>query len=79
MDTLGALVDKLSIVNIRLWHLEDIRRDQDLSDKKRLKAADAVSVANSQRNQLIDEVDEYLAKALADPEFHRTFNKLKMY
>lgn len=79
METLGSLVDKLSIVNIRLWHLEDTRRDSSLSGKKRLKAADAVSVANSQRNQLIDEIDEYLGKALSDPEFHRTFHKLKMY
>lgn len=79
METLGSLMDKLSIVNIRLWHLEDIRRDMSLSNKKRLKAADDVSIANSQRNALIDEIDEYLGKALADPEFHKTFHKLKLY
>lgn len=74
METLGSLIDKLSIVNIRLWHLEDKRRDKSLSDKERLEAADTVSEANSQRNQLIDEID----KMAAEGNF-KEFKKLKQY
>ena len=29
-ETLGSLIDKLTIANIRLWHLEDVRRDKGL-------------------------------------------------
>lgn len=60
METLGSLIDKLSIANIRLWHLEDKRRDLLLPDKERLKAADMVSIVNSERNSLIDEIDVLL-------------------
>jgi hypothetical protein len=60
METIGSLVDKLSIANIRLWHLEDKRRDLSLSDKDRLEAADMVSVVNKERNGLIDEIDVLL-------------------
>ena len=73
-ETLGSLVDKLSIVNIRLWHLEDTRRDKSLPDEKRLEAADKVSDVNKQRNNLIDEVDQFLLDAkegrvtLTDPK-----------
>jgi hypothetical protein len=63
METLGALVDKLTIANIRLWHLEDARRDATKSDAERLAAADKVSVVNSQRNALIDEIDAMAHKA----------------
>jgi len=59
-ETLGSLIDKLTIANIRLWHLEDVRRDRSLSDKDRLKAADAISEVNQQRNDLMDEIDEFL-------------------
>ena len=74
METLGSLTDKLTIVNIRLWHLEDKRRDKSLSDKERLKACDTVSEANSQRNDLIDEIDEMAAKGS-----FKQFKKLKQY
>jgi len=63
METLGSLVDKLTIANIRLWHLEDSRRDAGKSDSERLAAADKVSVVNSQRNALIDEIDAMAHKA----------------
>ena len=62
-ETLGSLVDKLSVANIRLWHLEDRRRDRSLTDQERLSAADAVSVVNKQRNDLLDEIDLFLVKA----------------
>lgn len=64
-ETLGSLVDKLTVANIRLWHLEDVRRDRNLSDKNRLAAADMISVVNGERNDLIDEIDEFLYKAAA--------------
>ena len=63
-ETLGSLVDKLTIANVRLWHLEDIRRDRRFSDKKRLEAADKISIVNSERNDLMDEIDDFLYKAI---------------
>ena len=74
METPGSIIDKLTIANIRLWHLEDKRRDKSLSDKVRLKACDDVSIVNGQRNDLIDEFDQMLA----DGDF-KTFKKCKQY
>ena len=34
-DTIGDLIDKLTISNIRLWMLEDERRSYCLSDESR--------------------------------------------
>jgi len=65
-ETLGSLIDKLTIANIRLWHLEDDRRDYSKSDEKRLEAADSVSLVNKQRNNLIDEIDQFLERARRD-------------
>ncbi len=62
-ETLGSLIDKLSVANIRLWHLEDQRRDKERSDSMRLAAADSVSVVNKQRNDLIDEIDLFFKRS----------------
>ncbi len=77
-ETLGSLIDKLTIANIRLWHLEDIRRDRSLSDKKRLEAADKIAVVNSERNSLMDEIDDFLYKAIRGKVRIRT-PKMKIY
>ena len=68
-ETLGSLVDKLSIENIRLWHLEDQRRDRSLSDAERLTVCDMVSAVNAQRNALIDEIDALAEEAVQNGHF----------
>ncbi len=77
-ETLGSLIDKLTIKNIRLWHLEDIRRDRSLPDSERLAAADNVSMVNQQRNDLIDEIDQFLCDAIAG-NVSVTDPKVKIY
>ena len=78
METLGSLVDKLSVANLRLWHLEDRRRDSSLPNAERLKAADTVAVVNSERNALIDEIDALAHEAVKANQFPRS-PKCKMY
>ena len=79
METLGSLIDKLTIANVRLWHLEDTRRDKSLSDAKRLAAADAVATVNLQRNELVDEIDQLLADAVSGKKRKLVDPKMKQY
>lgn len=58
MDTIGSLIDKLTIVNIRIWMAEDIKRDKEASDKQVASATKLTNIANAQRNDLIQEIDE---------------------
>jgi predicted lactoylglutathione lyase len=60
MDTIGNLIDKLSIVNLRIWMAEDIKRNPDASDKQLADATRLTNVCNSQRNDLIQEIDELI-------------------
>jgi len=62
-DTIGDLIDKLSIVNCRLWHLEDRRRElavQKDSEEIHKKAKDIsykIFSSNKERNSLIDQIN----------------------
>jgi len=53
-ETLGSLVDKLTIKEIRLYNLRKMRR----KDKKR------IHIVKSQRRDLVDEINRFLAQAL---------------
>ena len=57
METVGNLIDKLSIVNIRIWMLEDIKRNSN-NDKEIADATRKTNVLNQQRTDLIQEIDE---------------------
>ncbi len=53
-ETLGSLVDKLTIKNIRLNNLR----------KKRKKSKRKINIVQSQRRELIEEMNQFLAQAL---------------
>ena len=61
-DTLGDLIDKLSISNIRLWNLEDERRNYCNSHESKpedeiKEFLKKISLTNKERNSLIDQIN----------------------
>jgi uncharacterized hydantoinase/oxoprolinase family protein len=73
MDTIGNLIDKLTIVNIRIWMAEDIKRNSDASDTEIANATKLTNIANQQRNDLIQEIDEKINQMV------KTGNVQKLY
>ena len=61
MDSIGNLIDKLTIVNIRIWMCEDIKRGKG-TDKQIADATKITNIANKHRNDLIQEIDEMLGQ-----------------
>jgi len=73
-DTIGNLIDKLSIVNIRIWMLEDIKR----SSKDDSEIADATrktNILNQQRTDLIQETDEMILGLLDGTKSMKTYKQ----
>lgn len=62
MDTFGNLIDKLTIVNLKIWKFEDIKRES-TDDKVISEATRKTNTLNQQRNDLIQELDEMLIDA----------------
>lgn len=60
--TIGNLIDQLTIVNIRIWMAEDIKRNKDATDKEIADATRLTNIANQQRNDLIQAIDEAMNK-----------------
>lgn len=64
METIGNLVDKLTIVNMRIWILEDIKRDSH-DDRVVAEATRKTNLLNQQRGDLIQEIDEFIIALVA--------------
>ena len=71
-DTIGDLIDKLTIANVKLWHIEDDRRefcermnvvnaDYSIKDTEEAKEyLELVAKVNKERNSLIDQINAAL-------------------
>jgi chorismate mutase len=81
MDTIGNLIDKLTIANIRIWMAEDIKRDKQASDKQIADATRITNVVNSYRTDLIQEIDESLNEMVSTGKLQKLYKQgsTKMY
>ncbi len=69
-ETLGSLVDKLSIKNLRLWHLEETKDCEGYDEKKK--------IVLNQHDRLIQEINEFTQEAVKGNVFLREA-KVKLY
>ncbi len=75
-ETLGSLVDKLSIKNLRIWHLDEALENAETSERQELQ--EKRDLADRQRQDLMKEVNGFLAAALRG-EVRIRDEKIKMY
>lgn len=81
MDTIGSLIDKLTVVNIKIWTAEDVKRNSDSTDDMIVKATKITNVANQQRNDLIQEIDESINDLISNNKIQKLYKQgsTKMY
>lgn len=66
-ESLAKAIQDLIQANIKLWNIEDTRRDKSQADPVRLAAADQISVWNKKRNDAMDNIDVEIWK-LVEPK-----------
>ena len=81
METIGNLIDKLTVSNLRIWNAENKKRETSADDKSIADATKVTNVVNSQRNDLIQEIDERLNHMVATGELQKLYKQgdTKMY
>ena len=81
METIGNLIDKLTVTNIRIWMAEDIKRNVNATDSDIVKATKVTNIANQKRNDLIQEIDEMINDMLVNQKPQKLYKQgsTKMY
>ena len=77
-ETLGSLIDKLSIKNLRYWHLDEDSQARDASDPQKQELMAKMELVDRQRKELLEEIDVFLNSALAG-EVRIRDEKVKLY
>ncbi len=77
-ETLGSLIDKLSIKNLRYWHLDEDSQARDSSDPQKQELMDKMELVDRQRKELLEEINVFLSSALAG-EVRIRDEKIKLY
>ena len=77
-ETLGSLIDKLSIKNLRYWHLDEDSQARVASDPQKQELMAKMELVDRQRKELLEEVDIFLTSALAGKVRIRD-EKVKLY
>lgn len=73
--TIGQMMDSLSIVNIRMWNQEDLKRDKKATNKEIADATKKTNVLNQQRNDLIQSIDEEINYMVKTGELQMTYKQ----
>ena len=66
------LVSMQHYVNFELWHQEDMARDPDAPDSKIAAVKHAIDVLNQRRNDMIEQMDQYLLDELQNKKIKYT-------
>ena len=77
-ETLGSLVDKLSIKNLRIWHIDEALESDSVSESQAAELGAKRELAEKQRDELIDEINGFLKLAL-EGKIKICDRKLKLY
>jgi len=78
-ETPGAAVDRLSILELRRYHMREQVDRTDATPEHRAKAAQRLAILDLQRGHLVEATDRLLAEIYAGERPLRVFRQMKMY
>jgi hypothetical protein len=78
-ETPGAAIDRLSILELRRYHMREQAERRDATEEHRAKAASRLEILDLQRDHLIAALDRLLGEIFAGQRPLRVFRQMKMY
>lgn len=78
-ETPGSAVDRLSIMALRIYHLDEQLQRDDVDPSHVEKVTHRLAMCKLQRDELANSLKELLADILSGVRRHRTYRQFKMY
>lgn len=78
-ETVGSLVDKLSIVELKIYHMQEQVERDDVSEEFRGQAEGKLDILRLQRDDLAEELTTLLADIAAGRVVPKVYRQYKMY
>jgi hypothetical protein len=78
-ETIGSLADKLSIVELKVYHMREQAERRDADGAHRARCADRLAVLQTQRDDLAAELSELWQRVEAGTYRPKVYRQFKMY
>ncbi|MBM4000849.1 MAG: DUF4254 domain-containing protein [Planctomycetes bacterium] len=78
-ETPGGIVDRLSVLALRIFHMDEQARRSDATDAHRAGTARKLAVCLEQRNDLSRSLGELVDDLVTGVRRHKTYRQFKMY
>ena len=79
METVGSLVDKLSINELKIYHMREQAARDDVDDAFRADCGKRLDILCGQRSDLETELQELIDDVLSGRRKLRLYRQMKMY
>ena len=78
-ETVGSLADKISIVELKIYHMREQVEREDASAEFRERCEDRLRILHMQRADLAEELSELLSDIAAGRVVPKVYRQFKMY
>ena len=78
-ETVGSVIDRLSILTLRIYHMDEQLQRNDASPEHREKAGQKLAICRVQERDLSLSLDQLVRDIYGGCKRHRTYRQLKMY
>jgi hypothetical protein len=78
-ESIGSLADKLSIIELKIYHMQEQAERRDASEEFRIQCQDKLAVLRTQRDDLAAELTELLAAIACGRVVPKVYRQFKMY
>ena len=78
-ETPGSVIDRLSILSLRIYHLNEQLLREEAGEELLLSVENKVAVANLQKEHLSTSLEQLLEDIYSGAKRHQTYRQMKMY
>jgi len=79
METIGSLIDKINIIELKNYHMQEQIRRRDVDRIHIDKCIAKLHVLIQQRNDLIQELDDLFKSVISGEKEIKVYRQFKMY
>jgi hypothetical protein len=78
-ETVGSLVDKITIIELKIYHMREQERRQDVDDAFRARCEQRLEVMAEQRDDLAKELTQLVSDIAGGRVRPKVYRQFKMY
>lgn len=78
-ETIGSLVDKIAIVELKRYHMHEQTKRSDVSADHCLACQQKLTILTQQRDDLVEELNQLFQEVMAGTRTLKIYRQFKMY